>query len=386
VNTKLQTKSNLVDVNKISVRVNGSFITHALIDSGAQQSCIHIDLVKRLKLKIEHLPNTPSCLFSANGSPMPIFGQVLVDISVDNLHMPVYLNAMDKLAHKIILGVPFLQENKALIDMHANTVSFHDNTVCAPIKPRGRQYFVRTDHNIAIPPKSEGLICANIDSNFTLKTAIVEPTQNLFKNKIILAKAVISPQLSNSNRICCRILNISDEVVILKRGMKIATVEPVVISHVTSKETLEEVTVDTGKPDKPVSSFQTAEQILEATNITLNKAEMEPEVYDKLSQFLAQNTDIFALSLADLGRSNVGSHYIDTKDAAPIRRRIYEASPADKIEIEKQVEEMLQAKIIVPSLSAWSASVLLVKKKDNTKRFVLDFRALNNVPSIHITQ
>ena len=42
--------------------------------------------------------------------------------------------------------------------------------------------------------------------------------------------------------------------------------------------------------------------------------------------------------------------------------------------------EMISNDIIRPSVSPWNAPIILVKKKDNTLRFVCDFRALNSVP------
>ena len=52
--------------------------------------------------------------------------------------------------------------------------------------------------------------------------------------------------------------------------------------------------------------------------------------------------------------------------------------PWTQKEIEKQVDQMLTNGIIRQSNCPWASRVILVQKKDGAKRFVVDFRALND--------
>jgi hypothetical protein len=73
----------------------------------------------------------------------------------------------------------------------------------------------------------------------------------------------------------------------------------------------------------------------------------------------------------------ITSHYIDTGGHRPINVPPYRTGPAQKQEIDKLVQDMLDNNVIRPSKSPYSSPVLLVKKSDGTYRFCVDYRKLN---------
>lgn len=82
---------------------------------------------------------------------------------------------------------------------------------------------------------------------------------------------------------------------------------------------------------------------------------------------------------ATLGRTDRVKHIIDTGDAAPIKQRYYTVSPARQKLINEELDRMLGLGVVEPSQSAWSSPIMLLDKPDGSKRFVVDFRAVNAV-------
>ena len=83
------------------------------------------------------------------------------------------------------------------------------------------------------------------------------------------------------------------------------------------------------------------------------------------------------MGLGDLPGTTEGYCHIETGNTPSIRQRAYRPSPQAREEISNQTEDMLKHGIIVPSESPWASPCVLVKKKDGSMRFCVDFRKLN---------
>ncbi|GFX51187.1 hypothetical protein TNCV_2735381 [Trichonephila clavipes] len=72
-------------------------------------------------------------------------------------------------------------------------------------------------------------------------------------------------------------------------------------------------------------------------------------------------------------------HRINTGDNLPVNQRAYRVTPAERRIIHDEVEKMLDRGIMQPSKSPWSSPDILVRKKDNTWSFCVDYRRLNRI-------
>lgn len=98
-----------------------------------------------------------------------------------------------------------------------------------------------------------------------------------------------------------------------------------------------------------------------------------------IQRILTEFSDVFAEPTGLPPRRQYDHAITLEPGATPINCRPYRYSPLQKDEIERQVTEMLWTGIITHSMSPYAAPVLLVKKKDGTWRFCVDYRRLNMV-------
>ena len=95
----------------------------------------------------------------------------------------------------------------------------------------------------------------------------------------------------------------------------------------------------------------------------------------KFEEFISKYSNVFSIDDMDLG--DVVPHEIPIEDEVPIRLAHRRIPPHMQREVKDHLNKWLCQGIIKPSTSPYASQIVLVRKKDNSFRICIDFRALN---------
>ena len=103
---------------------------------------------------------------------------------------------------------------------------------------------------------------------------------------------------------------------------------------------------------------------------------LSPLQQQQLNELFKEFQDVFSQGDDDLGNTPLLEHGIETH-GPPLCQPYPRQNPAVRREELTQVQQMLSSNAIRPSNSPWASPVVMVRKKDGSLRFCVDFRQLN---------
>ena len=94
---------------------------------------------------------------------------------------------------------------------------------------------------------------------------------------------------------------------------------------------------------------------------------------------MTEYANIFAVNSAEIGRTDLVHHQINTGDSDPVKQQARRIPLALRPKVEQMINDMLEQGIIEESSSPWASPIVLVSKPDGSTRFCVDYRRLNAV-------
>ena len=182
-------------------------------------------------------------------------------------------------------------------------------------------------------------------------TALVEAREN---NESLCFLSTIAPV--KENEVCVGILNMSDKVSSLKP-------DDIKLTVCLISDTSDALVDDWEEPEvaQPDLSHLNDEQQREILTI------------------INENNEAISQSETDLGFCDLIEHSIDTGEHKSVATRQWPIPNSVKEIIRDQCKKMIKMGVIQKCSSPWRSPTLLVKKKDNSYRYCIDFRQVNNI-------
>ena len=118
--------------------------------------------------------------------------------------------------------------------------------------------------------------------------------------------------------------------------------------------------------------------------VELQDAEVSEEHHNAFKELCTEFKDIFLVNSSDIGKTPLVELEIDTGDSPPITQKHYTLPLKHAKWVEKELEILEKAGVIVRSVSPWASPIVVVPKRTAPgeplkRRLCVDYRAINSL-------
>ncbi|RXN37980.1 Retrovirus-related Pol poly from transposon [Labeo rohita] len=341
----------------------------ALLDSGARRSVLPRLCYETIKADVRP-PLKLSTVQALQGiSPLnvDVLGEVDVPVQVGTQTVSVHFIVADVVeGTEDILGHPFLEQARARLDFGSQKiVLFGEQIPYFNPKNKTRVHVVRIARTAVLEAGREYIVPGN--AHFREKVQgnmLLSPTKGFMeKHQVMVARIIIGAQ--PSHRVPVRLYNPGTVAVKVRKGVIAGILQP---ADVVQASTAELPPVDSCPTVVP-SHLQ---PLYAESTRDLREAEQH-----ELAELLCAYGDVFSTGPTDLGRTNLVQHDIQTRPGPPVKQQPRRMAFEKQQSADEQIQQNLDAGLASPSNSCWASPIVMVRKKDQTYRICVDYRALN---------
>ena len=253
---------------------------------------------------------------------------------------------------------------------------------------------IHNRQGINIPGRNLAVVSVLLDTKALRENQVYEVKPNLLltnehPNLVVLPMLHVV-QREKHDSIPVALINLNeDEKIFLKKGEILGCLEPSPI-EVTEivREEYSEIGEKDEKEDESIplekKCITSPAEVNTHRKMQLQDAEVTEEYREKFRLLCEEFEDVFSKDSTDIGKTPLITMDIDTGDSPPVCQRPYNLPLKHRELVQKELETLERAGVIVRSISPWTSPIVVVPKKTEPgepprRRLCVDYRVINSL-------
>jgi len=232
---------------------------------------------------------------------------------------------------------------------------------------------VTTTKPITLQPMENRTVNCFVRKKFNVKSALTEQLEGLGGHTAIVCPRIVEIRNRGKNaRVPVRLCNLTDKPIKIKAKAELCRLnDETVLRNISEDERfVESATIE--------KKNEVEEDMKGKYGVDLDDTVMDEEQKRKVYNLFEKWNVIFPKHKLDIGHTKEVKHTIKIHDNQPFKEPVRRIPPAVFEEVREHLKEMVKIGAIRESKTPWTSNVVIVRKKDGTIRFCIDYRKLNN--------
>ena len=344
----------------------------ALLDTGSMITTISQSYFQSMDPKhtLESLTDFSLDIRGANGAEVSYLGYVVLDLSIPQLDsVPVSVPFLVVRDTKFSASVPVVIGTNTL-----NHLRQSDNGAKAPLV--WQDAFKVLSFSQSVPVRTSNR------KPFTIPAYTIQTVNGKVRNVGEMTTGVTESSSSSQMNICPRLVQVRPGKGYSRIPVRVYNMTAKPISVLPNTRLCQLQSVDVVRNVDPFEGKSKESSALdksfEELGIKIPSDSISADQREQAVKFLSKWKHLFSTGPTDLGCTNLVEHEIELTDPKPFKDPYRRIPPGMFEEVREHLKEMIEAGAIRKSHSPFSSNVVLVRKKDGSLRFCIDFRKLNN--------
>ena len=374
-----------------------NFSCYGLVDSGASLTLCSTSILSK-NAKVD--PRVDVNVRGVTGTHLKLLGTTNVWISIGTFSKQLKVHVVEEMADNVfIIGRDILEVFECVIDYKHLQFKIGDNSIplfrASPSKSYKKPMNLHCSTTTIVPPHSMGFLPCHLKKKDKYSKRIFMTISGASEPKFQNTKLQADPSLINTVRgkAHMHVMNLSDQYVTIYRNQKVGkfcTFHPVEVNTLNrpvpksnndtnSKRVhfpnVQSYTTESNSKTRWEDNIHELYDILKLDSLTHLSTAQITTVKSIISDF----RDIFSENSMDLGLTDIAEHEIILDTQVPIRDKYYNVPLALRKQAEKEINRLMELKIIESSTSSYHSPSFLMKRPDGQGyRILTDFRKINS--------